>query len=83
MYFHFSEIRLLGIDAQQHVQLLARVRTGQRKVIELVHHRESLAAEVFRQRAGGIVDLERAWLAVVLVRTFLRAHQLAELAHVL
>ena len=36
-----------------------------------------------RERTVGIVDLERAWLAVVLVRTFLRAHQLAELAHIL
>ena len=35
------------------------------------------------ERTLGIVDLQRPRLAVVLVRTFLRAHQLAELTDIL
>ena len=65
------------------MQLLARVRPGRREVIKLVDHGKPSAAEMLRERAVGIVDLQRPGFAVILVRTFLRAHQLAELTLVL
>ena len=72
-----SAIRFLDVDAHQHALLLARVRRGRRKDVELVGVRERLAAERLHERARRIVDLEHLLLDAVLARP--AAHHVGEL----
>src|ERR1700744_3975399 len=84
-----AEVCLVGINADQNMQFVARIGAIGQEVIELVRVDETFSAEVrgeraacelFGERAVGIVDFQRCGLGAM--RSSLRADQLAELRNI-
>src|SRR5579859_375184 len=84
-----AEVCLLRIDADQDVQFVTRVGAIGEEVIKLIGVNETLSTQVrskgtagklLRQRAVGVVDLQRGLLDMM--RATLCADQFAELRHV-
>jgi len=84
-----TQIRLIRVDADQHMQLLSRVGAGGQEVIELIRVDKAVSPELRSERAGGklpcqwavgIVNLQRRRLNPV--RTGLRADQISELRNI-
>ena len=53
-----AEIRFCGIDADQDMQFVARVRTGGQEMVKLVRAGETFPIEMPGERAVRVVDLQ-------------------------